>query len=142
MGSAASAKSFTRVVPADEPKQPQQPAERRVSDQSRTQTLGAAAATRTWTSATASKAARGVVVEGVEIPFQVREDDCVHFDDEVLASYSSWTAPVDNAPLHMALPPGRLEHEMNTRCVAQFMRHAARHRRHFELMVGRSAEND
>lgn len=72
MGSAASAKSFTRVVPADEPKQPQQPAERRVSDQSRTQTLGAAAATRTWTSATASKAARGVVVEGVEIPFQAK----------------------------------------------------------------------
>ena len=60
---------------------------------------------------------------------QVREDDCVHFDDEVLASYSSWTAPVDNAPLHMALPPGRLEHEMNTRCVAQFMRPAVQVRR-------------
>ena len=76
----------------------------------------------------------------VGVIFMVSEKDEVDFDDEKLSSYKSFAWQEEPAPRNVALPPGRLEHEMNIDNVCRFMRRASRHPRRFRQVIGRGEE--
>lgn len=76
---------------------------------------------------------------------QVGEDTFqeVDFEDEQLTSFRSWDQKHDetfDGPLGVPLPPGRLEHQANTRRVKRFMVGAQRFPQKFQEIVGRSDE--
>ena len=77
-----------------------------------------------------------------EILFQVAENDQVHFDERRLDIYNSFEWPDGNMPRNVALPPGRLEHEINARQVRRFIRGAQRHQRRFRQIIGRGDSSD
>ncbi|CAK9033988.1 unnamed protein product [Durusdinium trenchii] len=66
-----------------------------------------------------------MVSEGSRIWFEGSEQEQVDFDEKMLASYRSFEWPDSLAPSDVALPPGRLEHELNSDKVRRFMREAA-----------------